>query len=57
MVYVSVRDYHPEISLLTRTLDRAVIFYRLYHFSEMTSPLIDARKVIYVDDIMNRCPD
>ena len=57
VVYVSVRGYHPEISLLTRTLGRAVILCRPYHFGDMLFPFIDAREVIQVDNIMNYCPD
>jgi hypothetical protein len=41
VVYVLVKGYHPEISLLTRTPSRAVIFYRPCYFSEMTFLLID----------------
>jgi hypothetical protein len=41
VVYVPVKDYYPEISLLTRTLSRAVIFYRPCYFSEMILLLID----------------
>jgi hypothetical protein len=41
VVYVPVRDYHPEISLLTRTLSRAVIFCRPYYSNEMAFPLIN----------------
>jgi hypothetical protein len=41
MVYILIKDYYPEISLLIRTLSRVVIFYRLYYFSEMTLLLIN----------------